>query len=48
VSEFKYLGKTIANKNYIHEEIKEYVKFEEFLIPFISELWRKLVRSSFR
>jgi hypothetical protein len=37
VAKFKYLGKTVTNKNYIDEEIYEQIKFMEFLLPFCSQ-----------
>jgi len=37
VAKFKYFGKPLANKNYLHQEGKEQLKFGENLPPFLPE-----------
>jgi len=37
VEEFKYLGKTLKNQNYIQEEIKEEIEVRKCLLSFGAE-----------
>jgi hypothetical protein len=34
MEQFKYLGTTLTNQNYIQEEIKEQIEFRKFLLLF--------------
>jgi hypothetical protein len=36
VAKFKYMDTRIRNQNYAQEDIKDYTKFEESLLPYMS------------
>jgi hypothetical protein len=48
MTKFKYLGKTAANQNYLHEEIKEQIKFRKYLLPSSSECFDFPFRKSLK
>jgi hypothetical protein len=33
---FKAMGMTVTNQNYVHKEVKEYIRFRECLLAFSS------------